>query len=310
MLSPFGISFADRPVTEKGLQPYKYNGKELDQMHGLNTYDYHARQQDFQTGRFTSVDPLAEKYYSWSPYHLAGNNPILNIDPFGMDYWSTNDPAEIERFYNNIQSGWGISSYDYGSWDHATDAEFTSNLTYNDETGIFYSSYNTIEDNIVTSNGIKIKAYDTDGNNKTAKIYHDFNQKSKFETSIIPELNGWEHTIGPSLYLPVEGFIPKKSKLAKAIFPRSSIVGHAGRNTSLVSLITHRFRPSAAMGVKATGRVLGPIGYVITAYDATTLGWELGKKYGPVTHIYTKAYFEYLEYQENKKQYKPVLINY
>ena len=36
------------PAAVKGasLQPYKYNGKELDLMHGLNTYDYGARQYD------------------------------------------------------------------------------------------------------------------------------------------------------------------------------------------------------------------------------------------------------------------------
>ena len=40
------------------LQPYKYNGKELDLMHGLNTYDYGARQYDPVTGRWDRVDPL------------------------------------------------------------------------------------------------------------------------------------------------------------------------------------------------------------------------------------------------------------
>ena len=45
------------------LQPYKYNGKELDPMHGLNTYDYGARQYDPILARWDRVDPLAEKYY-------------------------------------------------------------------------------------------------------------------------------------------------------------------------------------------------------------------------------------------------------
>ena len=34
------------PSRGADLQPYKYNGKELDRMHGLNTYDYGARQHD------------------------------------------------------------------------------------------------------------------------------------------------------------------------------------------------------------------------------------------------------------------------
>lgn len=42
---PFGVPYAD-PVAVMGstVQQYKYNGKELDVMHGLNTYDFGARQ--------------------------------------------------------------------------------------------------------------------------------------------------------------------------------------------------------------------------------------------------------------------------
>jgi len=68
------------------LQPFKYNGKEFDTMHGLNQYDYHARQYDAPSGRFTTVDPLAEKYYSISPYAYCANNPINYIDPDGKQY--------------------------------------------------------------------------------------------------------------------------------------------------------------------------------------------------------------------------------
>ena len=78
---PFGMPFAD--VTGAGVQPYKYNGKELDQMHGLNLYDYSARYYESAVGRFTTVDPLAEKYYSISPYAYCANNPIKFIDPDG-----------------------------------------------------------------------------------------------------------------------------------------------------------------------------------------------------------------------------------
>ena len=38
--------------------------------------------------RFTSVDPLAEKYYSISPYAYCGNNPIIRVDKDCRD-WDT-----------------------------------------------------------------------------------------------------------------------------------------------------------------------------------------------------------------------------
>lgn len=81
---PFGTAFAEKYDDGKK-QPYKYNGKELDQMHGLNLYDYSARYYESAIGRFTSVDPLAEKYYSISPYVYCYNNPLKFIDPTGMD---------------------------------------------------------------------------------------------------------------------------------------------------------------------------------------------------------------------------------
>lgn len=79
---PFGMSFAETSTAEQGKQPYKYNGKELDQAHGLNWHDYGARHKD--DWRFTTVDPMAEKYYSWSPYVYVMNNPLKYIDPTGM----------------------------------------------------------------------------------------------------------------------------------------------------------------------------------------------------------------------------------
>ncbi len=81
---PFGAPYADASAsTNSDFQPYKYNGKELDKMHGLNSYDYGARQHDPILCRWDRIDPLCEKYYSMSPYNYCGNSPINNIDPDG-----------------------------------------------------------------------------------------------------------------------------------------------------------------------------------------------------------------------------------
>jgi hypothetical protein len=114
------------------------------------------------------MDPLAEKYYSISPYVYCGNNPANRVDPFGMDYWSTNDPELIRRFLNTIRMNSNINRnpivhFDFKSWDHATDAEFTGNLTYNDETKTFHSSYGTVENGVFVKIGISIKANENNG---------------------------------------------------------------------------------------------------------------------------------------------------
>lgn len=64
-------------------QPWKYNGKEFVEMHGLDEYDSKARWYYPAICRTTTMDPLAEKYYSTSPYAWCGNNPINAIDPDG-----------------------------------------------------------------------------------------------------------------------------------------------------------------------------------------------------------------------------------
>ena len=80
---PFGAQFCDGSAATSDFQQYKYNGKELDKMHGLNTYDYGARQYNPITARWDRVDPLAEKYYGVSPYVYCHNNPIMYVDPDG-----------------------------------------------------------------------------------------------------------------------------------------------------------------------------------------------------------------------------------
>ena len=60
---------------------YQYSGKEFDRMNGLDLYDFHARQYDPVLGRFTTPDPLSEKYYHLSPYAYCSSNPLRYIDP-------------------------------------------------------------------------------------------------------------------------------------------------------------------------------------------------------------------------------------
>lgn len=69
---------------------FKYNGKELQHGEfsdggGLEAYDYGARMYDTELGRWWQVDPLANKVMSWSEFNFCHDNPVLNIDPNGME---------------------------------------------------------------------------------------------------------------------------------------------------------------------------------------------------------------------------------
>jgi len=78
------------------LQRYKYNGKELDLMHGLKWYDYGARMYDPILLTWNAIDPLCEEYYGISPYVYCKDNPIKYLDPNGLD-------GLISIYGNNIK---------------------------------------------------------------------------------------------------------------------------------------------------------------------------------------------------------------
>ena len=100
---PFGSLFVNTSV-----QPYKYNGKELDTKKGLNWYDYGARHYDATLGRWLVVDPLAEKMSAWSPYAYCFNNPIKYVDEEGEFPWAALIGPAIDyglQVYDNYQKG-------------------------------------------------------------------------------------------------------------------------------------------------------------------------------------------------------------
>ncbi|MCH4897183.1 RHS repeat-associated core domain-containing protein, partial [Marinilabiliaceae bacterium JC040] len=81
---------------------YLYNGKELQE--GTDWLDYGARMYDGYLGRFYTIDPYSNSYYSLSHYGYCKNNPISNVD--GEWVWAVVGEAldYCLQVYDNYQS--------------------------------------------------------------------------------------------------------------------------------------------------------------------------------------------------------------
>ena len=106
---------------------YKYSGKELQSKEfsdgsGLESYDVHARIQDPQLGRFWQIDPKCELFYHYNQYNYCFNNPVLFIDPDGMQAkWNgqygdesryIDDGTGEEISWDEVQQQYSIGYYD------------------------------------------------------------------------------------------------------------------------------------------------------------------------------------------------------
>jgi len=85
---PFGMQMPGRNgMISGGEYRYAFNGMETDkEVSGTgNSYTTQFRQYDPRLGRWKSIDPLAAKYASVSPYVGMGNNPNFFTDPLGLE---------------------------------------------------------------------------------------------------------------------------------------------------------------------------------------------------------------------------------
>ena len=96
---PYGERCPESTYAVSSVNRYKFNGKEEQTVGDLGMLDYGARMYQAGIGRWFVSDPLAEKYYSVSPYAYCGNDPINRVDPTGM-IWE--DKKEIERLKAQI----------------------------------------------------------------------------------------------------------------------------------------------------------------------------------------------------------------
>tara|TARA_R100000306_G_scaffold62380_1_gene69175 strand:+ start:578 stop:4804 length:4227 start_codon:yes stop_codon:yes gene_type:complete len=86
-------------------QKFKYQGQELEEELGKNTYAYEQRDYDPALGRFNKIDRYAAKYLSNSPYQFSLNNPIyfreVNGDTIKLKYGKRSLTYHDGNLYEN-----------------------------------------------------------------------------------------------------------------------------------------------------------------------------------------------------------------
>ena len=74
---------------------FQFIVKEKSGGRGLVFYDFGARFYLPGSPQWISMDPLAEKYYSISPYVYCAGNPVNLIDLKGEDWYIVNQKGEF-----------------------------------------------------------------------------------------------------------------------------------------------------------------------------------------------------------------------
>lgn len=181
---PSGVIFRSRNFDR---QPYRFTGKELLSAHGLDWYDSGARMQEFHIPRFTTMDPLCEKYYSISPYAYCNNNPVNYVDPDGRDIWEIDyDGRIINRIENKTQDAFYMVAKDSnGDYQRTFSVDEDGNKKYNSinfEYGVITDSKKAWFFNQETSFSIN---NESDG----ANLFKFFANNTKIEFGLINTQN-------------------------------------------------------------------------------------------------------------------------
>ena len=92
---PFGTR-QQNGLTTLSANRWRFSGKEgYDSAFGIALDDFGARLYDRTA--WTSIDPLAEKYYNVSPYAYCAGNPVNFVDQEGKDVWNINADGRIRN---------------------------------------------------------------------------------------------------------------------------------------------------------------------------------------------------------------------
>lgn len=179
---PFGLRHANSSYVITANNRYKFNGKEDQTVGSLGLLDYGARMYDGYIGKWFTIDPLAEKYYSISPYTYCTNNPINYFDPDGKRGIPVRPP--VRRGYRNGGRPNPYAFYPRGvkpqSYMQTTNLSYTGNglrETVSMAPQSYITTVNTAGGNKVQMSSNNVKAQRATGLAELSDTYIEYNKK-------------------------------------------------------------------------------------------------------------------------------------
>jgi len=204
---------------------YRFSGKEEQGFAGVPWQDFGARMYDPDLARWTTPDPLADKYPGISPYVYCNDNPVNIVDTDGeaigfvMDVISVG--CGVYNLVNNLKSGntkaaWG----DVAGIGLDLVCAVIPGVTINAGTAkTLAKSSAEIADRVVDAKGAwNLNPFDRgksiektlDGWNNNFPVIDKFNKDSRTITSIKSlDLNAKSYQSGNAVFNRVKGYIDK-----------------------------------------------------------------------------------------------------
>ena len=179
------VAPATSVVSTSSPNRWRFSGKEDQSFLGASIplLDFGARMYNPTIARWTTSDPMSEKYYGISPYVYCLGNPISIIDPNGMDIWTMDEKGNVV---------WVKESDDH-------------RLYYMNNDGLLSDDYVSVSDRSILDDltkteakvygGAKVSSHTSKtGINDIFKVFKFASDKTKVEWAV--HRNGDTYTIG------------------------------------------------------------------------------------------------------------------
>ena len=176
---PYGERHGNAQLTA-GSNRWQFSGKENQQALGYNAYDFGAR--FYNHLQWTTMDPMAEKYYGLSPYAYCAGDPVNMVDPEGLDIYEIDSEGRLVNRTENKETDtfYLVRQTDEGKYERTGKTVSFKYGTIMECKGYFYSPSNNQDS---TNDGSYVSLYKVCDDEAGTALFELFADNTKVEWS-------------------------------------------------------------------------------------------------------------------------------